>query len=95
MEDERYGEAETLYSNSHDNFVRAQDASENAQNEGARLPYLAPFVDEVRCNLLAYLDSTSGLSESMGYIDAGKEERGTAIARETFAQANHVEAQCK
>lgn len=95
LEDERYGEAEKIYSDSHDHFGRAQEAFRRAQNQGTRLPYLAPFVDEVRCILPAYLDSTTGLSESMGYLHRGEEKRGKDIAREAFKLADQAEAKCE
>ena len=94
LEGERYEVARGAYKEAHVHFEQAQKAFENAQGRGTRLPYLVPFVEDIRCILPAYVSSTSQLSEAMYHFQVGQETQGRKIAQEAIESADQIAARC-
>lgn len=94
LDREKYHTAETAYRESREHYELAQQALDDALGIESALPYIAPFVDDVRCVLPAYLSSTERLSESMRLIRNGEQTRGRELAREATNSSDRIASRC-
>ena len=94
VEEERYEAAESTYRDSNNHFERAQEAFETAHNRGSKMSYLAPFVEDIRCIVPAYVSSSERLRASMRHFQSGEQARGKEIAREAIESAEQIAPRC-
>lgn len=94
LEDELFEKAELKYRDSNTHFEKARESFESANNQGSRLPYMSPFVEELRCILPAYVSSSEQLSEAMGHFNAGEEAQGKEVAKEGIKSADRITPRC-
>lgn len=94
LEEELYEDAELAYRDSSSHFEKAKQAFRSSHNQGSKLPYMAPFVEDLRCILPAYISSSERLSEAMRRFQAGEQARGMEVAKEGIKSADRIAPRC-
>lgn len=91
---ERYGIARDRYDAAQQYFSRAETAFDTAHGRGRTLEYLVPLVNDLRCFLPSLVAGYDDLDQAFIELEAGNEEQGMEIARETMHRMHEEFRRC-